>query len=98
MERVKMPIYTYLCRDCGDVASEMHTIDTRNEPEPCEECGSIQRTIQLQPVSWSMGKQARMISDAECESKYGKDWRETPGSRRMAAGEPEKIYSFKTKG
>jgi hypothetical protein len=50
-------------------------------------------TIILQPVHWSMAHVSGIITEGECEAKYGKDWRETSGSRRKFADEPERIYS-----
>jgi len=39
----------------------------------------------------------RLISVAEAESKYGKDWRETPTSNRITRDEAEKIYLLPAK-
>ena len=81
-----MPVYVYEC-ECGHVAEEFSTVDGRESPSPCEQCQSRERTIILFPVSGKMGNGPnRMITNAECDAKYGGDWRETR-NRGLGDGE-----------
>jgi hypothetical protein len=62
----------------------------------CPDClatGEEKLTIIIQPVRGKMIKPTRLITEAQTEAEYGKDWRETDGSRRMLADEPERLYS-----
>jgi putative FmdB family regulatory protein len=92
-EACMMPVYVYRC-ECGARFEQMASIANRNKVH-CE-CGKL-ATIELQPVQGTFRKQARLITEAQTEAEYGPRWRETKASRRMAAGEPERLYSFRTR-
>jgi putative FmdB family regulatory protein len=87
-------IYTYLCHRCESTHESERSMDDRYLVE-CPKCGAPahQQEIQLHPVRGTMIHQPQIISEAQVAADRGADWRETPGSRRMAADEPEKLYS-----
>lgn len=87
-----MPIYRYECGGCNAKYQGERSISEMDDVE-CPKCGSKEQERIIFPVASIRGKVAeRLISVAEAEAKYGKDWRETPVSRRITADEPEKIY------
>ena len=90
-----MPIYCYRCEKCGATWDAQHAVDDRQS----ETCCRRRAEIIIQPCRARVARpySGGLISEAETESKYGKDWRETPGSKRMMRGEPERIYSFRTR-
>jgi hypothetical protein len=63
----------------------------------CPHCGapSHQQEIQLQlPNITKMAVGQVLTNEKQIASEMGPDWRETPGSRRMANDEPERLYSL----
>lgn len=91
-----MPIYSYVCPTCGCPWEAPHPVDDRHTEVCPRGCPTVPE-IQLFPVPGHMVFQAGLITETQCEAKYGKDWRETPGSRRMRADEPERLYGMPTK-
>lgn len=86
-------IYTYLCGACGEGYEAERSVDERHDIE-CPHCGDDTRQqIQLHPVRGTMVKAPQLITEAQVNAEHGADWRETPGSRRMKADEPERLYS-----
>lgn len=92
-------IYTYLCSCKATFQAEL-SVDDRYEVK-CPKCdgtgeappyGDGTLTIIIQPVRWSMTHVPGIITMAECEGRFGKDWRETPGSRRKFEDMPERTY------
>lgn len=86
-----MPIYCYHCTKCAGRYESMRAIADREKAE-CAHCGAPSRyqEIELQPVRGTMAQGPELVSEAQLPS----DWRETPGSRRMANDEPERLYSL----
>ncbi len=87
-----MPIYHYLCNSCQHEHQQQRAIEER-ESVCCPECGSRRQEIIIQATPGKIGHQDRMISDAETVAKYGRDWRETPESKRIMSGEAKRKYS-----
>lgn len=91
-----MPVYAYRCRNCAAKVEGERSIAERNNPGSCPACGTEELQIEIGAVHFSFTKTPRLTTEAQIEADYGKDWRETKGSRRMKRGEPEKIYSLPT--
>lgn len=83
--------YKVRCPKCGGTGESpkdyMIGGELRSSGEP-----SGKLTIIIQPVRWSMTHVPGIITEAECEGRFGKDWRETPGSRRKFEDMPERTY------
>jgi len=86
-------IYRYECQVCN-LEHEYECKVSDRQTVPCPRCEALPKDqlIIVQPSNFKMGHQDRMITDAECEHKYGKDWRETDGSRRMATDTAKRKY------
>lgn len=86
-------IYTYVCTTCENVYEKQRSVEKRYDVE-CPWCDASEgQEIILHPVRGTMVRHPQLVSEAQVVSERGADWRETPGSRRMAAGEPERLYS-----
>lgn len=90
-----MPVYTYICDLCDTHHEQTLSVANRHAKAICPVCESngLHQKIQLQTFHGKAGHQNKLISDAECEGKYGKDWRETPESIRIKEGKAKRLYS-----
>jgi putative FmdB family regulatory protein len=90
-----MPIYVYQCRICGQEYTAERSIEHRNDIF-CPQCGAgaSDQEIQLQPTMCRMIEQPTLTTERQTIAEQGPDWRETPGSRRMANDEPKNLYSL----
>ena len=89
-----MPWYVYECADCGLHHEAERSIADRHDVScPC--CGAPwdRQQIQIQTVRGMMAVTPEITTEAAIVAEKGKDWRETPGSRRMADDQPERLYS-----
>jgi len=93
-----MPIYRWQCGGCAAKYEGERKMAEADEVE-CPRCGAAEGQDRIIfPVSTIHGRvNERLISVAEAESKYGKDWRETPTSNRITRDEAEKIYLLPAK-
>lgn len=65
---------------------------------PCS-CGGERQVTFIKPRPFNIAEQTGIIwSEKQVESSHGKDWRETPGSKRGPGGVGEKQYFHKGAG
>ena len=86
-----MPTYDYYCPACKLHWEALNKIAER-DAECCGICGKVAERPMASPLLGEPRKTERLITEGQAAAEYGKDWRETPGSRRMSSGEPERIY------
>jgi putative FmdB family regulatory protein len=87
-------LYEYECRRCEKTHEATRPVEKRATVS-CPHCGAapVMQTILISgQIAKKFTKTPSLKTEAEIVSEKGADWRETPGSRRMARGEPEKLY------
>lgn len=87
-----MPLYQYACDVCGCEYEQQLPIAERDR-SVCHGCGSTagQHMILGRPAI-SIRNTEGIITEGACEEKYGKAWRQTPGSIAMARGERQRVH------
>lgn len=96
-----MPIYTWLCNDCGVVTETSRKIAEIDAPYTCPECGSKDTSRQLAATAVQMPSDGsfrgsgraemdkRIGADAEMRREYYRGEMEKKNAVRQAAGQRE---------
>jgi putative FmdB family regulatory protein len=67
-----MPIYEYICEDCGEVHSELRAMKRRAELAVCPECGGWAVLTPSVPVPFHRGTQWHAKFHADGVGKPGR--------------------------
>ena len=70
-----MPIYEYMCQDCGVVSEKLRRIADRNDPFKCPECGSdnTKLAVSVPSINIPVTDGLRGSGKADMDRVIGKD-------------------------
>jgi len=63
-----MPMYKYLCEDCGRITKIFHRMTEEKTPDKCIQCGSAKLRRAYSPVGISVKGVSSMESGSSCDS------------------------------
>jgi putative FmdB family regulatory protein len=61
-----MPIYTFVCKDCGEKSDLLVGVTEEKEELKCKKCGS--KNITKEISNFGVGKSSSSSSDSSCPS------------------------------
>ena len=86
-----MPLYEFRCLTCEQKTD--HVIPLEGKNPVCPFCrGKMEKLISAPKVTRVKTETGAIWDERQIHDRYGRDWRETDGSRRGEGGAGSKIY------